>query len=347
MTIAETRGNNLPISFGKSRPPSMFSLLTIPTAALIILAGLSVQAQCPIQNGEIVPSNVAAPAAFSAPGDEQLLPESAYLSDHSYTNVFFGFGLALPLEVKGHLLMLPLMPPKQHALLALEFERGTRRGSLLITASEPANEQYKMTAQERSEEIQRWTQNKASLREEMPDRMMRSGHMYHTEKRSGDERTLQYTTRNKNYVVRVKIDSNHSDFSKLAKHSVETMQFYCPAADGTITTPKGVLVMPQGEPYSGPTVPTWRVDARLAEKPEEHAIPAGSVRDGVYNNPDLGLQVALPSGWQVVLRNPGLSRPPMRRGSERKIIWPRVRRYSSMPPAASLVSRTTSLPKLR
>ena len=69
---------------------------------------------------------------------------------------------------------------------------------------------------------------------------MRSGHIYHTEKRIGDQVTLQFTTRIKDYTVRVKVDSNDQNFSKNAQRLVEAMQFYCPEADGTLTTPKAI-----------------------------------------------------------------------------------------------------------
>ncbi len=275
---------------------SIARALTIALLALTLELGA--HGQC-LEKDENAPPSLTADALLSAQGDEQLLPESGYLSNHVYTSVFFGFELELPLEVEGHRMMLPLMPSGQHALLALAFENGGRRGSIIIVASEPANAQYKMTEAQKQEEQRRWAQNQPALHREMPDWMMRSGHMYHTEKRTGDQLISQFTTRIKNYTIRLKIESNDQDFSKKAKRLIEAVQFYCPEADGTLTTPKGDTVIPQGAPYHGPTIPTWRVDARLAEKPEEHALPLGSVVEGVYRNPELGLSFVLPDGWQV------------------------------------------------
>ncbi len=235
---------------------------------------------------------------------EDLLPESAYLSNRTYTSVFFGLGLDLPIPVDGHRVMLPLMPSGQHALLALVTENGTHHGSLTITASEPSNPGYVMSEKERQEEFQRWAKNQPSVRQEMPDWMMRSGHFYHTEMRKGDERTVQYTTRIKNYLIRIKVTSNDPTFLKNALHDIETIRIYCPEDDGTLTTRKGDLVTPEGTPYEGPTVPTSRVDARIAENPEQHAIPAGVVDDGIYKNPELGVEFTLPQGWQVVPEPP-------------------------------------------
>ena len=95
------------------------------------------------------------PAKLASHGGphEALLPESAYLSNTAYTNVFFGFGLDLPIAVQGHLVRLPLMPERQHALLAIAYQDGDRSGSLTIDAIEPAEGLEGFSAKKQREQI--------------------------------------------------------------------------------------------------------------------------------------------------------------------------------------------------
>src|SRR5215471_14576265 len=62
------------------------------------------------------------------PLEEPVLPEAGLLTDTHYTSQFFGFSLDLPLTVKGHEIMMPVMPEREHALLSLQFEKGQHRG---------------------------------------------------------------------------------------------------------------------------------------------------------------------------------------------------------------------------
>ena len=264
--------------------------------ALLLVVARCTRAQCPVPRDPDAPPQPRADLSRATDG-EGLLPESGYLSDRVYTSLFFGFELDLPIPLEGHRMMLPLMPPGQHALLALAMQEGSRHGSLTVTATEPSNPTYVMTEKERREEFQRWAENKPPMRQQQPDWTMRSGRFDHIEQRKGDTATLQYSTRIKNYRVRIVIVTNDTAFLKSARHSVETVRIYCPEVDGTLTTPKGEKVIPEGAPYEGPTVPTARVEARLTEKPEEHARSAGQVNDGVYRNAGLDLEYTLPQGW--------------------------------------------------
>lgn len=267
----------------------------------VVLGCAGAWSQCPAPNDldPDAPPPIAPPDFLSYQGDEQILPETGYLSNHSYTSVFFGIGLDLPIEVEGHRWMLPLMPHGQHALLGLAFQEGHRDGTLTIIASEPSNEQPKETAQQKQEDFLRWARGQPALHRVPPDWMMRSGHFNHVSRKKGDEYTLQYWTRIKNYTLRFTFTSNDEEFMKQAKHAMDTARVYCPEEDGTLITENGDRVEPQGSPYEGPTVPTARVEAKLNEKLEDHAIPAGEVRDGRYRNPELGLEYTLPAGWKV------------------------------------------------
>ena len=73
-----------------------------------------------------------------------MLPEAGFLSNSRYTSQFFGFAFDLPLSVQGHQIMMPVMPEKEHALLALQYEQNTRRGYIMVTAIDPRKEQQEV-----------------------------------------------------------------------------------------------------------------------------------------------------------------------------------------------------------
>lgn len=277
-------------------------LRTFAIAALLVFACVpAAYAQCPVPLDTDAPPMAATALndIVQAPDDEQLLPESGYISNTSYTSVYFGFALDLPLSLEGHRLMLPLTLPGQHALLSLAYQDGSRHGSFTITASPPANRTAQMTDAQKQEAFQRWARGEPQLQRSPPDWMMRTGHFYHVEKHVGEERGVSYWTRIKNYTLRITAISNDQQFVKKAKSAIEAIRMYCPGEDGTLTTAQGDVVTPDGAPYQGPTIPTAHVDSRLSERPEEHAIPAGEVNGGSYYNVDLGLEYVIPKGWTV------------------------------------------------
>ena len=78
--------------------------------------------------------------------------------------------------------MLPLMPPGQHALLAIGFQEGRRSGTFLITASEPPNPLHEMSEDERKAEFQAWSKGNPSRAITPPDWLTRTGKFYHISK---------------------------------------------------------------------------------------------------------------------------------------------------------------------
>jgi hypothetical protein len=266
-----------------------------------------------VQEDEDAPPEIATVigTVLQADGDEQLLPETGYLSDTRYTSVFFGLALDLPAPIDQRI-MLPLMAKGQHALLALSFKNGSRESSITITASEPSNPIPEMTEEERQKAFQAWANYQPQLRRVPPDWMMRSGHFYHVQNHIGGKYGLLYWTKIKNYKLHFEIVSNDPEFLKKAKHAMDSIQVYCPTDDGTLTTRDGDPVLLEGKPYQGPTVPTAHVDARLSDKTEEHEVPAGDVTDNIYRNADLGIEYAVPTGWKVlnVRRSAVVSKPP-------------------------------------
>ena len=253
-----------------------------------------------------------------SPDDDPLLPEAGFLTNTHYTSQFFGFTFDLPLTVQGHEIMMPVMPEKQHALLALQYEKGDRNGYIMVTASDPRPGEQINLPDKQEDELERW--NNAGLYgginpTPVPRFMLRSGqHFYSSTHRSGRNYAAQYWAGINNYMVKVIIGTNDEEFLRKAKDLMAEARFYCPQPDGTLITAEGKPVKPEGHAYQGPTVPTLFVNAAIREEPGKD-IPPGKLSDGVYRNPELGLQYQLPRGWETV--SAGQADPPIEPGSLR------------------------------
>ena len=239
---------------------------------------------------------------------EELLPENGHLSNTTYTSDYFGFAFDLPIASRGHLIMLPLMPERQHALLALGFETTTRRGTITVTAIEPRPGLEAETPEQQEQEFKSWAvgtapQMGSTLRYPIPDYMLHSGRFYVSVRHKGADYVAVYSTRVKNYNIRALVATNDQEFLHKAKRAMAAARFYCTLDDGTLATMEGKLVKPEGAPYEGPTVPTSRAQAAIKDKPALENIPLGGVSGGVYRNPQLGLQYQVPKGWEIVSRN--------------------------------------------
>ena len=261
------------------------------------LAGVG-SAQCPVTNpDDDLPPPLPTVSSSTRTGEPRL-PESGYLSENSYASTYFGFVINLPIALEGHRIMLPLMPPGQHALLAIGFQQGRRSGTFLITASEPPNALHEMSEDERKAEFQAWAKGNPSHQITPPDWLTRNGRFYHISKRSGDVTTVQYWTFIKNYLIRVKVTSNDAAFLSKSKAAIASVKFYCAQEDGTLIDDQGNLVPTPGEGYQGPTIPTALVDAALADKPALEFIQRGEIGNGTYRNEELGLTYTYPTTWE-------------------------------------------------
>jgi len=239
---------------------------------------------------------------------EPILPEAGFLSNTHYTSEFFGFSFELPLTVQGHEIMMPVMPEKQHVLLALQFEQGRQRGYMVVTADDPVAGFDVNIPEERQKELDEWakagTQAGGLPQTPIPDFLLRSAHFYHRFNHRGRNYTAQYWTGIKNYTVKILVATDDEQFLRKAKEAMAEVKFYCPQDDGTLTTEDGKPVKAQGEPYAGPTVPTFRVNAALHDAPGK-SIPPGQVVAGVYKNDDLGFRYELPNGWKPLVTGAG------------------------------------------
>jgi len=290
------------------------------TCALILLVACTVtglRAQCPslpYANSNDPNLIFKRPAPVKKPANrEPLLPEAGFLSNTHYTSQFFGFGFDLPLTVQGHEIMLPVMPEKQHALLMLQYEKGDHNGYIQVTATDPRPGYEVSTPEKEQAELERWAQNGRAfggpLQFPVPGFMLRSGHFYSSTRRVGRNYAAQYWVGINNYMVKVVVRTNDRDFLRKARDLMADARFYCPQDDGTLINEEGKPVKVEGAPYTGPTVPTFRVNAALRDEPGK-SIPPGEMADGVYRNPEAGLQYRLPQGWDVVAADKSDPPPP-------------------------------------
>ncbi len=287
--------------------------------ALLVVLSLCgrMVAQCPVRNPDDQLPPALPTVTSSTRRGEPRLPESGYLSNTSYASTYFGFVFDLPIPLEGHRLMLPLMPPGQHALLAIGFQQGRHSGTLLITASEPPNPVHEMSESERQAEFLAWSKGQPTHQITPPEWMTRTNRFYHISKRTGDVTTAQYWTFVKNYLIRFKVASNDGVFLKKAKQAVDNVRFYCPQEDGTLIDEKGEIVPTAGEGYQGPTIPTSLVDAALDEQPALEWIETGEVRAGEYSNPEMGLKYTYPTEWEALPNEPD---PPAKDAVEQRTL---------------------------
>jgi hypothetical protein len=270
--------------------------------ALLLCFVATMQAQCPVP--DLDPDAPPRPPSPHA-ADEALLPENGHLSNATYTSDYFGFAFDLPVPAQGHLIMLPLMPERQHALLALQFENGTHAGTITVTAIEPRPGLEVATPEQQQQAFDDWAASGSqpggrALRYPVPDYMVRTtGRFNSSVRHKGKNYAVLYSTRIKNYNLRVLVASNDQDFLQKSKRAISEAHFYCTQDDGRLTTTDGKPVRPDGDPYMGPTVPTSLAHAAVEAKPALEGIPVGGTSGAVYRNPDLGLQYQFPKGWEV------------------------------------------------
>ena len=289
--------SRIPVALGTSRGLNAF----VFTIALLLCLVATMQAQCPLL--EVDPDAPPKPPSPHA-ASEELLPENGHLSNTTYTSDYFGFAFDLPIAAQGHLLMLPLMPERQHALLALQFENASHAGTITITAIEPRSGLEVLTPEQQQQEFDNWaasgSQPGRTLRYPVPDYMVRTtGRFYSSVRHKGENYAALYWTRIKNYNLKILVASNDQDFLRKSKRAINAAHFYCIQDDGTLTTADGKPVKPDGGPYMGPTVPTSLASAAVKAKPALESISLGGISGAVYRNPDLGLQYEFPKGWDV------------------------------------------------
>ena len=236
----------------------------------------------------------------------QLLPENGHLSNTTYTSDYFGFAFDLPIPAQGHLIMLPLMPERQHALLALSSRTRAMPEPSPSRRSSHGPGWRRRPPQQQQQEFNNWassgSQPGRKLRYPIPDYMLHTtGRFYSSVRHKGENYAALYSDADQ--------ELQSQDFGGFQRSGVPAKSpnmpygaahFYCTQDDGKLTTADGKPVKPDGDVYMGPTVPTSLADAAVKDKPALASIPLGGVSGGVYRNPDLSFQYAIPKGWEVL-----------------------------------------------
>lgn len=311
-----------------SLKPAAQSFMRALPLLLLLFASLALFAQCPVpqpNDPDASPNPGLTVHRSTSAREEPLLPEAGFLSNTHYTSRFFGFGFDLPLTVEGHEIMMPVMPERQHALLSLQYENNTHRGYIEITAIDPKpGHDLKTPEQEEAEAEAALKQNQQpDLVEQQqtlpglpdPDFSQKLPRFHSSLQHDGKNFVAEYWTPIKNYMVKIVIGTNDKDFLHKSRAAMQDAQFYCTDDDGTLTDIKGNEIKPAGEPYEGPAVPTFRVNAALRDKPAD-AIPSGQVTDGVYRNQSIGLRYKIPAAWRVLPPKP--DNPPIDPAAQRE-----------------------------
>ncbi len=264
---------------------------------MLLVGCVQLHAQCP-------PRSQSPLGSSSKSSAEALLPESGLLTDDSYTNLYFGFSLPLPMSIHGHRLMLPLSSPGEHALFAMGFQSDLRYGTLEVTADgNSAEYDQRITpgqAQQREGDIARSKPGAPKSLDYTPAPIK----LKRTDKRGGGVHATQYSARIRDYTVRFTIQTNDKAFLEKARQAIEDVKLFCSDDNGGFFTPDGKPYVARGAATNGPTIPTAMVDEAIGKHPAERTISPGKIADGKFRIAQLDFSYTLPAGW---IRN---QRPP-------------------------------------
>jgi hypothetical protein len=232
---------------------------------------------------------------------EPLLPESGVLSEATYTSLYFGFSINLPIPLEGHRIMLPIRLPGEHALLGIGFQKGKDYGTLVITAGGRRQEEDRnMTPEQAQAIIDEMNSNKPGGSAYRLDYTPPPVHLKRVDKHAGDVRGTQFSARLRNYSVRFTIQTTDRAFLEKARKSIEDIRVFCTDTDGEFFTPEGKPFKPAGSFTDGPTIPTAIVDESIRTRPAEQTIPAaGYFARGEYRIPQLDVDFSVPPGWMA------------------------------------------------
>lgn len=272
-------------------------------ALLLICSGL-LRAQCRLP---ITSHAIGSSGDTMGSKSEALLPESGLLTDDTYTNLYFGFTLHLPVPLSGHRLMLPIRLPGEHALLAIGFQNGQHHGTLEIVAGGRREEDKGMSPeqmQQREEEMARAKPGTTSPA--TPDFTPPTIHFKRIDKHKDDVWGTQFSAHLRDYNVRFIIQTNDKGFLQTARKDIENVRVFCTDGAGNFFTADGKPFRPEGEVTNGPTIPTAVVDEAIRARPAEHTIPPGTLAGNEFRIPELDFSYTLPAGWNYTQQPPPL-----------------------------------------
>jgi hypothetical protein len=226
-------------------------------------------------------------------------PEVARLGPSSYCNPYFGFRLSLPAELRSETMHMPVQQRDHHILLAWHLIKLDRNGDVLISAfSDRSSDPVRRAAKARIDEA-----HKHGLRASGPgtlrvnERELLTVHVVDQQIGGlGSESSFYFPS--VGYVIHIAVLSHDPELIAALEKAIGHMDFMEPGAEACrVTVPAAMASPPAERIYYGPALPTDLVDATMQQSLGE-SVPAGQFSDGVFNDPALGIQIALPLGWQ-------------------------------------------------
>jgi hypothetical protein len=233
-------------------------------------------------------------------------PEVARLGPSSYCNPYFGFRLSLPAELRSETMHMPVQQRDHHILLAWHLIKLDRSADVLISAfNDRSIDPVRRAAKARINEA-----HKHGLRASGPgtlrvnERELLTVHVVDAAI-GGPGSESSFYFQSTGYLIHIAVLSHEPELIAALEKAIGHMDFMEPgeeacrvSAPAAMANSSVALTSPSAERiYYGPALPTDLVDATLQQSLGE-SVPAGQFADGVFSNPALGLQIALPQGWQ-------------------------------------------------
>lgn len=215
-----------------------------------------------------------------------IVPESAFVSQHQYTNAFFGFKLPLPDD--RHYQVMDLSESNkalQHFLFA---EKSANRGLTLLIVS--ANQ----VLGNAEEEAQKTVFLPGQQGSKGPEGLAIGGHLFwknQTEQKTfaGKVYRLRYATAARGFVIIFAVSAQDSNQAETLRQGIESIKFFDPA------TAKDVAGA-DSHPYMTEAVRRRLENARHLDVAH---LDSGTLSADVYSNSFFGFSYHFPNGWHA------------------------------------------------
>jgi hypothetical protein len=209
------------------------------------------------------------------------VPETGYISESRYVNVFFGFSLTLPQDVDFRDLVLPRLG-KSRSIFGVQTQRNgltTLRVGATQSIGNPTEEARKAATGVKGGWVKKIEiGGRQFWKSESKDRS-----------RAGTMHTLIYATTMSGYTLQFMAVSFNGELAEELRHSFESITFVDPAQARAVAGDKARLFPVETEGTSNaPVSPT-----HIAQ------LSPGIVSANTYTNETLGLSFQFPVGWIV------------------------------------------------
>ncbi len=288
-------------SSSQSRPLTIGRWVSVLGLALLLISCELVSAQCRLPSS-IQSGGQATDSTRST--SETLLPESGLLTDDTYTNLYFGFALHLPITLSGHRLMLPIRLAGEHALLGIGFQNGPHYGTFVVTAGGNQDEDKGMTPEQVRQRDEMARRMSRYTHEGSVDSAPAPIHFKRVDKHRDGVWGTRFSANIRDYNVRFTIQTNDKAFLRKSRKAIEDVQAFCTDGAGNFFTTDGKPFHVEGAVTNGPTIPTAVVDEAIRTRPAEHTIPPGTLAAKEFGIPEMDFTFALPAGWSYTTQPP-------------------------------------------